>query len=69
MDVSSHYIEAETSEVEADMSAAVVRVPYAHVLIVGTTLTVTMEQGSGVTSRENCLVVNKGMPVAYLGVQ
>ena len=57
MDVSSHDIEAETSEAEVGMTAAVVRVPYARELTIESTLRATRE-GFGMTLCENCPLVD-----------
>lgn len=59
MDVSSHDIEAETSEVVVVVgtAAAVVRGPYARALIGGMTSTAKME-GLGMTSSESYLLVD-----------
>lgn len=63
MDVSSHDIEAETSEVvvvAVGMAAVVVRVPYAHVLTAVMTSTAELER-LGMTSSETYLLVHKNI--------
>lgn len=73
MDVSSHDIEAETSEAEAEadaevgMAAAVAPVPHAHVLIGGTT-SMAME-GLGMTSCEKYPLADEDILVGNFGVQ
>jgi hypothetical protein len=68
VDVSPHDIEAETSEAEVGMAAAVVRVPYAQVLTIESTSRATRE-GFGMTLCENCPPVDKDILVGNFGVQ